>query len=446
MTYCGEPALARRQKRILHDKRAHNKSAHFPKAGSVPARVIGDRPQVVVVGYTVLYRYLARTWVGSEDVCVEFGSAYGHCTAAMHSARAKATGVDISSEAVSEASKTFPSCTYVLGNILAEDAVSLGLLAEATVVFIDIGGNRDYASVASALRLCLERAAKMRLIVIKSRELRQLLLQYDTDASCVARSLQAPTTEDEIASALMHEVKCRGGQLPIEYVYRFSPRLRYHIGKGKLLHFISNRPEFEMFTDDDGPRELQARIRLAEGTAGRVSSNPLGATSVERAWASAALAAKVRKQFNKGVESRELGELLARLRWRGLQGYVANLPDSDAYAEASDEILDPRRPAPWSDAWQNVVAMRHLHLFLHESEEFSVAASPRSNLRVEELRSLRVTPNHDMIGAIGAQNDSENARSEAGVLFQVIGAAWNEEGSDQVDANLVTELEMMVPL
>ena len=93
-------------------------------------------------------------------------------------------------------------------------------LSDTSVVWIDIGGNRDYRSVVAALRACVSRMPILRLAVVKSRELRQLLMRFDGDGVSIARNLRAPTTEDDIATALVHEVECRGGQLPLELIFR----------------------------------------------------------------------------------------------------------------------------------------------------------------------------------------------------------------------------------
>jgi len=312
-----------------------------------------------------------------------------------------------------------------------------------------IGGNRDYGSIMAALRICLKHMPGLRLIVVKSSELRQLLLRFDTDASSIARNLQVATTEDDIAAALVQEVQCRGGELPLDFVYRFSPRLRYHIGKKRLLPFLNFRPEFEVFEFPDGSPELRARVRVVAAATGSRSTADLGATASERAVAIAGLTEKVRRQFGEGVEHRELGELFARLRWRGIQSYLASVPDADSYAAALDHSLDPRKPAPWSEAWQNAVAMRHLHRFLLSSGEFSIASAvgdAGATLPLDELRNLRVTHNSDAGRALVPQSDEVEKNREGGVLFQVVDAVWSHDGTDELAAEFLTGLQVVVPI
>merc|ERR1719282_691903 len=138
----------------------------------------------------------------------------------MASTGATATGVDVSQEAVEESARTFPTCRFLCANVLAEDSPVRNEMTNATVVFIDIGGNRDYSSVVSVMRVCLETMPRIRLLIVKSRELRQLLMRYDSDASSIAKNLHMATTDDELAAALMYEVRCRGGSLPLNLVYQ----------------------------------------------------------------------------------------------------------------------------------------------------------------------------------------------------------------------------------
>lgn len=101
---------------------------------------------------------LSRSWVDASDVCVELGCAYGHCTAALTSTGAAATGVDISTECVESASATFPRCRFVCGDVLADGGMGGGILPHApsdtTVVFL--GTNRhqphDHADASSNRR------------------------------------------------------------------------------------------------------------------------------------------------------------------------------------------------------------------------------------------------------------------------------------------------------
>ena len=394
--------------------------------------------------------------------------------------------MDISAECVAKAAARFPQCRFECVDVLAAGAAAaLPSLTATTVVFLDIGGNRGYQSVAAALRTCLATMPALRLVVVKSRELRQLLVRFDCDALSIARNLQAPTTDVELCAALLREVRSlmvvmllvmlladseivgtqvalRGGELPLELLYTFRPRLRYHIGKKRLRAFIRTRPELEIFeaeADDShscwrtrfratAPTTVGAAAAAAPATAGGTSggdADRLGPTEAERAAAGASLSAKVAKQLEgrREEEGVELGELYARLRGRGLSAYVSASPDARAYAAAADTALNAPGAAavlPWSGAaFHRLVALRHLRKFLLASELFEIegdAGDAGEEPAAAELDALRVhcsplTGTAAAMPAVPVVAAAAAAADEAGggagtreCVIEVVDAAW----------------------
>ena len=65
-----------------------------------------------MVSNTLLYRYLAMTYVDKDDFAIEIGSAYGHCVAVF---LCTALGVDIAPDKVEESREKYPHCKFLCG-------------------------------------------------------------------------------------------------------------------------------------------------------------------------------------------------------------------------------------------------------------------------------------------------------------------------------------------
>merc|ERR1719416_342852 len=85
----------------------------------------------------------------------------------------------------------------------------------------------------------------------------------------VARDLAHSKDDDaEAAQLLAVEVRRRGGELPVSMIYFLlcGPRLRYLVGKHRLLGFLRRQaPTLELLELDDGPEDRRLRVRAGPG-------------------------------------------------------------------------------------------------------------------------------------------------------------------------------------
>eukprot|EP00929_Paragymnodinium_shiwhaense_P066886 TRINITY_DN33604_c0_g1_i1.p1 TRINITY_DN33604_c0_g1~~TRINITY_DN33604_c0_g1_i1.p1 ORF type:complete len:462 (-),score=68.16 TRINITY_DN33604_c0_g1_i1:405-1790(-) len=345
--------------------------------------------RVLVAEDTLLYRYLGRSLVGPEDCAFEVGSSYGHCTAVLAATARRVVGIDVSDEVVTEARRLHPDITFVCGDIFSDLQWLQGHApAECTALFLDINGNRNYKPVVDALRICLGIMPNLRLVVVKSKELRSFLLH--NGLRIVMNDLCSDKAGDEHALAIVRETLLdRGGEVPLHLLNMYNPEVRFLIGRNRMTQFFSASEDIEVYTAADGPEDLRCRLRLAGEKPKAIPPASTGCDSV----AEATLLKEVRKCFGNcpdGVE-KNLRQIMSHVKRNVLFRYTVAAPASQCYLQASDARLDPEQPVAWSDAWQFVVSMRHLHSFLQGREEFELCPCGPDPLTVSELREVRVS-------------------------------------------------------
>lgn len=138
-------------------------------------------PAAVVCATTDAYRRLARSQVTAADRVLEVGCSAGACTAllARHAGRG-VVGVDNSRELLRAAAARVARCCLERGgasdvrlehcDVLAAPEELKALAAGCGVVFVDIGGNRQLASLVTLLPWLLAEL-RPRLLVVKSEAL-----------------------------------------------------------------------------------------------------------------------------------------------------------------------------------------------------------------------------------------------------------------------------------
>eukprot|EP00929_Paragymnodinium_shiwhaense_P008065 TRINITY_DN111993_c0_g1_i1.p1 TRINITY_DN111993_c0_g1~~TRINITY_DN111993_c0_g1_i1.p1 ORF type:complete len:447 (+),score=57.33 TRINITY_DN111993_c0_g1_i1:149-1489(+) len=381
--------------------------------------------QLLIVSHTILYRYLAKTRVSEDDRFVEIGCSYGDCTSL---AGCPALGVDHAKEKIHDAQESYPACRFVVGDVFGDDLSFLDM--DATVLFLDIGGGRNYKPVMKALAICLPVLPKLRLIVAKSIEVSSFLLKFKNAAYTVACDLVAVKDDDaEIAEELAIEIRRRGGELPLSLIYSHlhcGPRLRYLVGKQRMSAFLKGQsPLLQVVEADSGPPEHRARIRVAPGC---VPPPPTGALMAVQAD----FRAHLRKQLQDGDEWSLIavfGRIPAKLRRR----FVSLAADPDLHGQCSDASLDDRCVEAWSHAWQSAVELRHFHAFALSSPEFVLTGDSLNDVAtMEELGRCRIRwtrENHDPIACpdevlpVVAQGKQ--------VMLQVLDCNWLSDAEDR---------------
>ena len=248
--------------------------------------------EFLVVVHTLLYRHLATTLVHDGDRAVEIGTSYGHCTALFPCS--ERLGIDHAPEKIEEAARNYPGCRFVCGDVLNDPDLSW-LDCEATVLFLDIGGGRDYKPVMKALAVCLPVMPRLRLVVAKSTEVVGFLSKFDDAVDTVARDLVSIKDDDTaVAEELASEIRCRGGEIPLDQVtsLRCGPRLRYLVGKGRMTAFLKQQaPVLELVKQASGADREMIRARP-----GSEAEAPLYVQMAVREE----LGRKVRKQLQDG--------------------------------------------------------------------------------------------------------------------------------------------------
>lgn len=226
---------------------------------------------LVVVNTTAQYHALARALPGTQDACVEIGSAYGDCTSILASrSDGKAIGIDISSECVQEASIRHPNISFHEIDVLRDKERLVNALSGGhDAVFIDINGNRTSPAVAYLLQTLFSMTTP-RLVVVKNSELHKLMyrrvhgnncsLPHRTKAGIVISARETAQTSSTSmfehvpgVPDLLHQeanqyaMLCAACNSPMIYKSRFSscwPTLRYcshecrHLKEGEVWEVI----------------------------------------------------------------------------------------------------------------------------------------------------------------------------------------------------------------
>lgn len=238
------------------------------------ARKGTESKRVLVVGDTLLYRDLATSDVLPTDTVVDVGCSRGHTTALIAAAGAEMVlGVDIGVDCIATCQRNHAAAMatgnlrFHCADIFAPDArtwAESSGAGKATVLFLDIGGNRDYLAVANALRVCRSFMPNLRLVVVKCKELRSFLRRAPhTAPTSIATHLSKPwvgveegsgnesgkgpgkeeevslsagttaevqATRQELCNGAVEELQLRGGEAPLALLLELRPTLRFIAG------------------------------------------------------------------------------------------------------------------------------------------------------------------------------------------------------------------------
>eukprot|EP00928_Gymnodinium_smaydae_P037863 TRINITY_DN26230_c0_g1_i1.p1 TRINITY_DN26230_c0_g1~~TRINITY_DN26230_c0_g1_i1.p1 ORF type:complete len:470 (+),score=94.73 TRINITY_DN26230_c0_g1_i1:88-1497(+) len=393
--------------------------------------------QVRIVSNTVLYQHLAKTHVFDHDRAVEIGSSYGHCTGAFC---CPALGVDVSMETVEQARQAYPRCRFVCADIFGSDLSFLDL--DATTLFVDIGGNRNYKPVMKVLAICLPLMPALRLVVIKSIEARSFLLRAEYAAQTVARDISVSKDDDqEAAEELAMEVRRHGGEYPVHLLnyLHCGRRLRFLVGKRRIAAFLKKQePLLSLVEVETGPTELRRRIRCQPSSEGEVALPPHSALGDVRAM----LTKKLRQQLNDGREHLVV-QIFKYVRVATFRKYLAVASDPELYRQASDSRLGGKAVEAWSDEWQSMVAMRHLYAFFVQSPEFAVTSDDNNGepLTMDQLCQSRVRYVGEPAPVEEIPDEADgNAVDGRRIMLQVLDSNWRTGENDKPEVqDLIVE-------
>lgn len=396
--------------------------------------------ELFVTSDTLLYRHLAMTRVEEHDRAVEIGTSYGHCTALFRCPGA--LGVDHAPEKVLQAQNTFPHCRFVCGNVFGADLTWLD--QDATVLFLDIGGGVDYKPVMKALAICISHMPALRLVVAKSIEVRGFLQRFEDSIDTVARDLTVTKDDDaEAAEELAVDIRRRGGEVPVSLIHllRCGPRLRYLVGKHRMLAFVKHQaPVLELTEVSTGPADRRVRVKAAPGDIPPVP-----------AYALCAVQAELKKRLHRLLQDGEEHSFLAvfqRLQRGFYRKYIGLAADPQLHRQASDPSLDDRDVEPWSDVWLNAVAMRHVHAFLVATPEFELVGDVLEEVATnKEICKLKVkwTGEPAEVAANSVQHSSTVSPNGQRVVLQVLDCNWSaKEDVPKVQDLLVEKAWLLV--
>ncbi|CAE8615585.1 unnamed protein product [Polarella glacialis] len=386
--------------------------------------------QFLVVGNTLLYRHLAMTRVFEDDRAMEIGCSYGHATGLFGCE--SALGVDHAPEKVEEAGRTYPRCRFVCGDVFGEDLSWLD--RDITVLFLDIGGGRNYKPVMKALAICIPLMPALRFVVAKSIEVRNFLLKFEDSVDTVARDLTVSKDDDaETAKELAIDIRRRGGEVPVSLInlLRCGPRLRYLVGKQRMLAFLRGQaPLLQLVEVSSGPPEQRLRVRAAPGEVPAPPAYALAAVRQE-------LAKKLLRQLQNGQEWAFLA-IFGRLQRSFYRRFLAVVADAELHRQASDPALDDRKPEPWSEMWLSSAALRHLHAFLQASPEFQVVGSTAGEVpTISEFYDLRVVYTGEPSTKAAAAGSEAEVRTDLlegqRVVLQVMHCKWRRAAAGGED-------------
>ena len=153
-----------------------------------------DTTKILLTETTNKYRLLAASQLTKEDHILEIGCSNGECSLVIAKYGGSLVGIDVSTEMIAQAKEKMSKTNnnknskvqfHILDPFLQpqkviqlsspsslQDNDDAGRKKQPTVIFIDIGGNRDLTSVVRMLEW-VKRSFTPRLIIIKSEEMVQ---------------------------------------------------------------------------------------------------------------------------------------------------------------------------------------------------------------------------------------------------------------------------------
>ena len=157
VTYCDERYTARAKRHRVEVIRGRD----------------GSRPAVLLCEETDSFRRLARSQVLPTDAVLEVGCSFGHATSLLAANAQTVHAVDVATKPLEAASlrcAAYSNVRFEVMDALREPERLVAAAQSATVVLLDINGNRPMSAVAPLVRLLLEKAPPQ-VTIVKCRAL-----------------------------------------------------------------------------------------------------------------------------------------------------------------------------------------------------------------------------------------------------------------------------------
>ena len=164
----------------LHGTTANDMEYHLrSRRHATNMRLVGLQGSLVirVTENFAEYRHCIEHCVAAEDTVVEMGCGRGVTTDLLARRCSRAVGIDASAKVIEMARSRFPHVTFATG--AAEDISGIRALGDFSVLFLDINGSRELATLVPLLERYESALGShgLRLIVVKSTRLKRLLLK-----------------------------------------------------------------------------------------------------------------------------------------------------------------------------------------------------------------------------------------------------------------------------
>ena len=165
---------------VLHSTTPNDMEWHLrSRRHATNMRLVGLRGSLVirVTENFAEYRHCIEHCVAAEDTVIEMGCGRGVTTDLLARRCSRAVGVDASAKVIEMARSRFPHVTFATG--AAEDISAIRALGDFSVLFLDINGSRELATLVPLLERYESALGPhgLRLIVVKSTRLKRLLLK-----------------------------------------------------------------------------------------------------------------------------------------------------------------------------------------------------------------------------------------------------------------------------
>ena len=134
-------------------------------------------PKVIITPDTDTWRQLARSQLDPAEDALDLGCSSGGGTAVIAEHCRSVVGVDIGRDVLERAAAAVPAARFECFDVLRHPERLASAAAGRSVVFADIGGNRELEALATLLPL-LEALPSVRLIVVKSKSLYKGALEW----------------------------------------------------------------------------------------------------------------------------------------------------------------------------------------------------------------------------------------------------------------------------
>ena len=133
------------------------------------------RSPIVVCENVDEYRRVIPELIQSTDIVLEVGCHEGITTSLIDVIAARTVGVDKSTHCIPKACSRFPSCEFLVADVLSHEGMAKiqALQLHFDVIFVDVSGSRDLRTLIP-LREQLDCIFKPRLLVVKGYKLRRL--------------------------------------------------------------------------------------------------------------------------------------------------------------------------------------------------------------------------------------------------------------------------------